>query len=76
MLAELEARTADVYVPPFTRAIIHAALGQLDRGFAVLDESVRARDTWIGVPRVPIFDAFRADPRFAEHLRRIGHPDV
>jgi tetratricopeptide (TPR) repeat protein len=76
VLAELEARVPDVYVSPLSRAIVHAPLGQLDRAFAVLDESVKARDPWLGCPRMPFFDGFRRDPRFAEHLRRIGHPDI
>ena len=25
---------------------------------------------------MPMFENFRRDPRYAEHLRRIGHPDA
>ena len=37
---------------------------------------VRDRNGWIGFPRMPMFENFREDPRYAEHLRRIGHPDA
>jgi len=75
-LEELERRSAAEYVAPLHRAVVHAALGERDRAFVLLDEAVRRRCSWIGCPRMPMFDGFRPDPRFAEHLRRIGHPDI
>ena len=30
----------------------------------------------LATPRMPMFENFRRDPRYAEHLRRIGHPDA
>jgi TolB-like protein len=75
-LAELERRSATDYVAPLHRAVVHAALGERDRAFQLLEEAIRRGGCWIGSPRMPMFDAFRADPRFAEHLGRIGHPDI
>ena len=75
-LAELERRSDSEYVQPLQRAVVHAALGDLDRGFEQLAEGVTARNPWIACPRMPMFDGFRSDSRFAEHLRRIGHPDA
>jgi len=75
-LAEVESRSATEYVSPLHRAIVYAALGERDRAFELLEEAVRLRGAWIGSPRMPMFDGFRSDPRFAEQLRRIGHPDV
>jgi eukaryotic-like serine/threonine-protein kinase len=75
-LAELEAREATEPVSPLHKAIVYAALGQLDRAFDLLSDSVRVADGWLSTPRMPMFDGFRGDARFAEHLRRIGHPDA
>ena len=75
-LAELERRSRSEYVQPLQRAIVHAALGDMDRAFELLAEAVTVRNPWISSPRMPMFDGFRGDPRFAEHLRRIGHPDA
>ena len=47
----------------------------MDRAFELLDEAVDKRNGWLALPRMPFFDAFRDDPRFDEHLQRIGHPD-
>jgi hypothetical protein len=74
-LAELEARAGSEYVSPFHRAAVHAALGDLDRGFAGLHDSIEAGVCWMGAPRLPLFDAFRGDPRFTAMLRTLGHPD-
>ncbi|HMD36719.1 MAG TPA: tetratricopeptide repeat protein, partial [Vicinamibacterales bacterium] len=74
-LADIEARAPREYVSPLHLAMVDAALGDLDRGFARLDDAVRARATWIGSPRFPMFDGFRGDPRFSAMLRRLNHPD-
>jgi serine/threonine-protein kinase len=73
-LAELEARAASEYVQPLQLAIVHAALGDMDRAFERLDDAVRLRNGWIGSPAMPMFEDFRRDPRFVQHLRRIGYP--
>ena len=75
-VAELERRSTTEYVSPLHIAIVYGALGDLDRGFARLEEAVRARATWIGSPRLPMFDGFRRDERFKAMLRRLGHPDA
>ena len=75
-LAELEARAASEYVQPLYLAVVHSALGEMDRAFERLEEGVQRRNAWIGSPRMPMFEDFRRDPRFAAHLHRIGHPDA
>ena len=75
-LAELESRSATEYVPHLFQAVVQAALGELDRAFELLNESAKSRNAWLSSPRLPLFDGFRKDPRFVEHLRRIGHADA
>jgi TolB-like protein/Tfp pilus assembly protein PilF len=75
-LAELESRATSEYVQHLHRAVVYSALGEMDRAFELLELGVRDHNGWIGCPRMPMFENFRKDPRYAEHLRRIGHPDA
>jgi adenylate cyclase len=75
-LAELEARATTEYVQHLHVAVVHSALGEMDRAFELLELAARDHNGWIGCPRMPMFENFRKDPRYTEHLRRIGHPDA
>jgi serine/threonine protein kinase/tetratricopeptide (TPR) repeat protein len=75
VLAELEERSKSEYVAPLNPAVIASALGETDRAFELLDEAVQKRTCWICTPRMAFFENFRSDPRFDEHLKRIGYPD-
>jgi TolB-like protein/Tfp pilus assembly protein PilF len=75
-LAELEARSRTEYVQHLHLAVVHSALGEMDRAFELLELGTRAHNGWIGCPRMPMFENFRKDSRYAEHLRRIGQPDA
>jgi tetratricopeptide (TPR) repeat protein len=75
-LAELEARAQTEYVQHLHLAVVCSALGDMDRAFELLARGVRDHNGWIGTPRMPMFENFRRDPAYAEHLRRIGHPDA
>jgi TolB-like protein/Tfp pilus assembly protein PilF len=74
-LAELESRAQTEYVQHLHLAVVYSALGELDRAFELLELGVRDHNGWIGCPRLPMFEHFRKDPRYAEHLRQIGQPD-
>lgn len=75
-LAELEARANTEYVQYLQLGIVYSALGELDRAFESLALGIEAHNPWIVSPRMPMFENFRHDARFAEYLRRIGHPDA
>ncbi|HEX8068787.1 MAG TPA: winged helix-turn-helix domain-containing protein [Pyrinomonadaceae bacterium] len=73
ILRQLEQLSAETYVSPYNRAVIHAGLGEQAQALAALEQAVGARDVWLvwlGVN--PRFDALRAAPRFAALLRRVG----
>ena len=53
----------------------HGLLGEYDRAFAYLERAYGARDFYlIFLNADPAFDSLRADPRFAELVRRVGIP--
>jgi TolB-like protein/DNA-binding winged helix-turn-helix (wHTH) protein/Flp pilus assembly protein TadD len=59
---------------PFDNARIHFALGDKDQAFAWLEKAYEKHSMgmmWLKVN--PEFDGLRADPRFHDLLRRVGH---
>ena len=57
-------------------AAIHAALGDLDSAFAALEAGYERRDGFlISIHVDPLLEPLRADPRFADLVRRIGMVD-
>jgi DNA-binding winged helix-turn-helix (wHTH) protein/TolB-like protein len=58
----------------FNLAEIYARLGEKDLAFEQLDKAIENRDYEVIYLRVaPNLDPLRADPRFADALRRAGH---
>lgn len=57
----------------FNMAEIYAQLGEKDKAFEWLEKAVKNRDYEVMYLRVaPNLDSLRADPRFADALRRVG----
>jgi TolB-like protein/DNA-binding winged helix-turn-helix (wHTH) protein/Tfp pilus assembly protein PilF len=83
MLERLTADSARRYISPVIPAYVHAALGERDSTFALLEKAYAGKDplivplqtleTQLGlrVPKGPAA-ALRADPRFGDLLRRMG----
>lgn len=74
ILRQLEERSKANYVSPYMLAIIHAALGEKSKAFALLEEAYRDRS-----PDIAYFlkadlrlDQLRDDSRFEGLLRRVG----
>jgi len=74
ILAELNARARNRYVPPCFFAIIHIGLGEKDEAFKWLDKAYEERDYYLtDFPfRAPICDPISDDPRFGDLMRRMG----
>lgn len=73
MSAELTQQPAGKYVSPYNLALIHAGLGEADTTLGLLNEACEHRSlflAWLNVE--PMFDSVRADPRFAELVKKIG----
>jgi TolB-like protein/Tfp pilus assembly protein PilF len=83
LLEKLESESARRYVSPVLPAMVHAALAENDRAFALLDKACAAKDPAlisiqageIGPIRIAArasVAALRADPRFDDLLQRMG----
>ncbi|MBS1796422.1 MAG: protein kinase [Acidobacteria bacterium] len=65
----------DGYVSPATLAIVYAALGDRDRAVAALEKAYLEKDLQLRFVGVGYeYDDLRADPRFADLLKRMGLP--
>jgi TolB-like protein/DNA-binding winged helix-turn-helix (wHTH) protein/tetratricopeptide (TPR) repeat protein len=84
-LAELKEQSAQRYVSSVYPAFVHATLGERDSAFALLEKAYDARDpvlisiqimdTPVGLHPPPERSAaLRADPRFADLVRRMRFP--
>jgi hypothetical protein len=63
------------FVTSYGIALVHAGLGQHDAAFAHLDGAFDERSHWLVWLRLdPRWSALRADPRFAELVRRMRFP--
>ncbi len=72
-LAKLNTLGVVSYVSPYHMATIHAALGDNDKAFALLEEAydLRSRSlAWLNV--APEMNGLREDPRFDALLQRVG----
>ncbi len=61
------------YVSAYTFALVYAGLNDRDQAFRWLEKSFRDRSSEIAYFKVdPLLDNLRADPRFADLVRRVG----
>jgi len=68
-------QSSERYVSPGELAILYGALNDKDGAFQSLEKAYAERDLqlqFLGVD--PAFDTLRADPRFADLIRRVGLP--
>jgi serine/threonine-protein kinase len=61
------------YVPPYSVALIHIALGNKQKAFEWMDRAFQERDeSFIHLRVDPRLDDLRSDPQFIDLLRRIN----
>lgn len=71
VIAALEARSRERYVPPYAIALIYAGLGEHDAAFEWLERAFEARDIHLVFTTVdPRWDPLRDDLRFRSLLSR------
>ena len=69
---ELVRKLADSHGHTYGAALYYAAAGEVDAMFEALDGAHRQRDREHSRYSQPIFDPYRADPRFQALLRRMN----
>ncbi|HEX9610817.1 MAG TPA: protein kinase [Gemmatimonadales bacterium] len=73
LLRELEATVREGYVSPVAFAMLHLALGDMDRVLAYTEQAHVQRRGWLAYIAVnPILDPVRGDPRFQALVRKMG----
>jgi len=64
-----------VSVSSYSLAAVHAALGDRDKAFEVLDRAVEERSTLLGFVKAdPFLESLHGDPRWPALLRRLNFP--
>jgi hypothetical protein len=74
ILEQIVAMSSQRYVSPVDFAVIYAGLGDADSTFRWLEKGYETRATRTGELASMYFDSFRADPRYADLMRRVGLP--
>lgn len=76
VLRQLEELSKQLYVTPYGRARIYAALGETDETFKWLETAYQQRANWMVLLKIdPCFDNLRSDPRFQDLMRRMNFPE-
>lgn len=69
----LTRRSAHEYVAPTLPAKLHFALGEPDRGFALLEKAYAERDQSLTFLKIDLdYKSVRNDPRYREMVSRLG----
>ena len=75
LVDELRIMARQRYVSPFSFAVAHTGMGQVEEALAALEGSLEEHNAWAWfLPVDPRFDRFRSDERFVSLLTRYGLP--
>jgi TolB-like protein/DNA-binding winged helix-turn-helix (wHTH) protein/Flp pilus assembly protein TadD len=74
ILRDLERKSKEIHVPPYTMATLYANLGDNDKAFEFLEKaySEKSLDLSFWLKSDLLLDSLRPDPRFQTILRRLG----
>jgi len=73
VLVELEEQHKQDYISPVDFALVHIGLGEHQRALDWVDRAIDERRGWAAYLRVhPVVDSLRADPRFAELVKKMA----
>lgn len=75
LLRKLEHLANERYVSAYSIALIYVGLAEKDRALESLERAFRRRSPWMVFLKVdPRLDPLRADPRYADLMKRVGLP--
>ena len=75
VLAEMQARQAEHYIPPLEFAIVYFGMDDLDHAFPLLRKAAEEKfPSAQGIFLDPLFDRYRSDPRFIDLAREVRLP--
>ena len=70
LVSEMEERAKREYVSPAARGYIWLALGEKDKGYALLEKACAENDWRLRAAKVdPLYNSMRPDPRFQALLK-------
>ena len=73
VLAELDARAAHEYVPPYDRAVVLTALGEHDAALGALEQAFDQRNAFLWARiHFPTFHALHGMPRYTALVERLN----
>ena len=73
VLEKLALRARTQFVPTYDLALVHLALGDPERAFALLEQAFQHKSESLNLLKVdPRLDPIRGDPRFQAMLHRVG----
>lgn len=75
LVEQLRTLARQRYVSPYSFAVAHTGMGQVDEALAALEGSLEEHNAWAWfLPVDPRFDRFRSDERFVSLMTRYGLP--
>ena len=74
IIRELQTRSKTQFVPSYSIATVYAGLGMKEESLQYMVKSYDEGSFYMIHLKVePILDPLRADPRFSDLVRRVGH---
>jgi TolB-like protein/Tfp pilus assembly protein PilF len=76
ILKMLEDGARKKYIAPYSFAVIHIALGEIDAGLRWMEHGVATHDVWlVWMKQSPRLDPLRGDARFQNLMRKMKFPE-
>jgi tetratricopeptide (TPR) repeat protein len=76
ILRMIEDAARNKYIAPYSSAVIHLALGEIDAALQWMEHGLATHDVWLlWIKQSPRLDPLRGDTRFQNLMRRMKFPE-